>query len=307
MKLVAGLILLLSLRSEANVCTQDVKKHCTGIAPGKGQLAKCLSENETALTPECANELKQFKIKAGRNNPCFEDLAEFCAEVPIDGKGLEYCLLRNESKLNSRCHDDFKKKKSQLLIQDPCAQDISSLCYKSIFETEGSTIHCLIKNTSKLSNTCNKTIVKKTFTLKHSNPCFEETEKFCPTESRFVDIHLCMSKKINVLSPKCKKEVQKEIQKEKTSPCYMDVRRHCKNNLSTTQQHECLEVHKNEISNACTQYRYLEKEKIQKMVKLCEEDRIKICPKAPFQDGMVLKCLKENLNIVSSGCKNLLK
>jgi hypothetical protein len=307
MKLVAGLILLLSLRSEANVCTQDVKKYCTGIEPGKGQLAKCLSENETALTPECANELKEFRKKAGGINPCFEDLAEFCGDVPTFGRRLDYCLLRHESQLSVKCHADFKKKKNQLLNQDSCAQDISNICYKAVTEPEGAILRCLIKNTSKLSKTCNKSIVKKTMTLKQSNPCFDDTEKYCPGVSRFVDIHLCMSKNINALRSECRKEVKKEIEKEKMSPCYMDVRRHCKNNITASEEHDCLELNKNELSSACSQFRDLEKVKIQQMVKFCEQDRIKTCPNAPVKNGLVLKCLKENINFISTGCKNLIK
>jgi len=100
--------------------------------------------------------------------------------------------------------------------------------------------------------------------------------------------------------------LQDEINKELANPCYMDLRKHCKRGLTATDQHHCLTLNEKELSNSCRQFRVTESTKIKKMVELCEPDRLKICPKAPFQNGMVLKCLKENISKVSPGCKSLL-
>lgn len=306
MKYLATLLLLLSMRSEANVCAQDAKKFCAGTEPGKGQLAKCLDDYQAQLSPGCAKELKDFKTKTGKKNPCFEDLADFCADIPTDSRKLEYCLLKNESRLSQTCSTDFKKKKSAITVKDVCAQDIVNTCYATITEPESATSKCLIKNRTKLSGFCLRNVDKKIAEMKKANPCFDEVDKHCPTQTEFVDIHDCMEKKINVLTPNCKKVVQEEINKEKANPCYMDLRKHCKRGLNAMDQHHCLALNEKELSNSCRQFRVTEADKIKKMVDVCERDRLKFCAKAPFKNGMVLKCLKENITKIEPACKALL-
>ncbi|MBA2403711.1 MAG: hypothetical protein H0V66_02985 [Bdellovibrionales bacterium] len=306
MKFLAALLLLVSMGSEANECARDAKKFCGGTEPGKGQLAKCLGDYQAQLSPACAKELKDFKAKTGKKNPCFEDLAEFCEDIPTDNRKLEYCLLKNENRLGSSCSADFKKKKPNIIVKDVCAQDIVNTCYTTLSEPEAATTRCLIKNRVKLSGFCQKMVDKKITEMKKGNPCFDETEKYCQTQTQFVDIHMCMEKKLNVLTPACKKVVQDEINKEKANPCYMDLRKHCKVGLTAADQHRCLGLNEKELSNSCRQFRIVESDKIKKMVDLCENDRLKLCPKAPFQNGMILKCLKENILKVTPACKALL-
>lgn len=306
MKFLATLLLAFSFGVQANECAKDAQKFCSGIEPGKGQLAKCLADYQSQLSSSCSKELKDYKAKTDKMNPCHEDLAEFCEDVPVDPRKVAYCLLRNENKLSAKCSADFKQKKSKLTVQDVCAQDIVNNCYSTISEPEAATTRCLIKSKGKLSGFCQKNVDKKIAEMKKANPCFDETEKHCPTQTAFVDIHACMVKKLNSLTPNCKKEVQKEIDKDKNNPCYMDLRKHCKKGISASDQHRCLTINEKELSNSCRQFRVTESEKLKKMVDLCEADRVKLCPKAPFQNGMVLKCLKENISKVSPGCKGLL-
>lgn len=306
MKALAALLLLLSFNSMASMCDQDAKKFCQGTDPGRGQLAKCLDDYQAQLSPACSKELREFKSKTAKKNPCFEDLADLCVDVPSDNRKLEYCLLKNESRLGQACSADFKKKKPNIIIKDVCAQDIVNTCYSTLSESDAATNRCLIKNRTKLSGFCQKKTDKKIADMKKSNPCFDETEKFCPTQTAFADIHACMAKNIAALTPTCKKVVQEEINKEKGNPCYADLRRHCKKGISASDQHRCLQINEKELSNSCKQFRVVEAAKLNKMVDVCEKDRVKLCPKAPFQNGMVLKCLKENVAQVSPACKSLL-
>jgi hypothetical protein len=87
----------------------------------------------------------------------------------------------------------------------------------------------------------------------------------------------------------------------------MDLRRHCKNGLSATDQHHCLSLNEKSLSHSCLQFRAVESQKLKKMVDLCEGDRLKICPTAPFQNGMILKCLKENILKVTPQCRELIQ
>jgi hypothetical protein len=307
MKFLATFLLLLSFGASASTeCNSDAKKFCGGIEPGKGQLAKCLNDYLPQLSPACSRELKDFKTKTGAKNPCFEELAEYCSELPVDPKRTQLCLLKNETRLGAKCSADFKKKKSNIVIKDVCALDVVNNCYSTLSEEVSGTNKCLIKNRAKLSPFCQKKTDKMIADMKKANPCYDETEKYCPNKFTFPDIHDCMEAKLASLTPACKKVVQVEVDKEKANPCYMDLRKHCKRGLNANDQHRCLTLNEKELSNSCRQFRVSEGNKVKKMVELCEADRLKLCPKAPFQNGMILKCLKENITKVSPGCKALL-
>jgi len=306
MKFFSLIAILFAFESHANVCANDTKKFCAGIEPGKGQIAKCLSDYQDQLSSACAKELKDFKTQTGSKNPCFEDLAEYCVDIPSEPRKLEYCLLKNVARLGSKCLNDFRPKKGNLIVKDVCAQDIVNTCYSSVSGPDGSINRCLIKNHSKLSKFCKNAMDKKISELKKNNPCFADTEKNCPTQVTFIDIQECLEKKIPTLAPECKKVVEAEKKRAEANPCYKDLRRHCKSGISPGDQHRCLTVNEKELSNACRQYRAKEDAKVKKMVEKCEADRLKLCPKAPFQDGMILKCLIENKAKVSKDCAELL-
>jgi hypothetical protein len=306
MKLLLSFVVILSFTAKANVCAPDAKKFCQGVEPGKGQWAKCLDDHQGQLSPACAKELKEFNEKTAKKNPCFQDLAEYCVDIPVDPQRLAYCLLKHEAKLSATCSADFKKKKGNFIVKDVCAQDIANTCYASVSEAEGSITRCLIKNKPKLSTFCQKSIDKRVADMKKKNPCFDDTEKNCPTQVKFMDIQECLEKKLTTLAPSCQKVVKDEINKGEANPCYRDLRRHCKPGIDSEEQHRCLEVNTKDISNACRDFRNKEADKVKKMVTLCEADRLKLCPKAPFQKGMILKCLRENKAKVSQACKELL-
>lgn len=306
MKYLSTILLFLSLGAQASECAQEAKKYCSGVEPGKGQLARCLSDYQDSLSPKCVAELKEFKQNTGKKNPCFEELAEFCSDLPSDPQNYEYCLLRHESKLGQKCAADFKGKKGKIITRNVCAQDIASTCYKELSGPEGAVNKCLIKNKSKLAGFCQKNIDKRIAEMRKRNPCYDDTEKFCPTQVKFIDIQECLEKKIPQLNPLCKKLVEKEKRKASANPCYKDLLRHCKQGISPSEQHRCLTVNETELSNACRQFRQKEDNKVKKMVELCEADRVKHCSKEPFQDGKVLKCLMKNKSKLSKPCAELL-
>jgi len=306
MKFLFLLFILTNSLSYANECARDANKFCQGVDPGKGQIAKCLEDYTPQLTPACAKELKNFKKETAKKNPCFEDLADLCVEIPAEAKNLEYCLLKNESRLSNACMNDFKKKKGGILVKNVCAQDIVNHCYNDLSKPEGAINHCLMQNRNKLSAFCQKSVDQKITQMKKSNPCFEDTEKYCPTKILFADIQECLEKKITTIRPECKKLVQNEIEKARANPCYVDLTRHCRPRLAPQEQHECLSLNEGSLSNACRQFRSVQNDKVKKMVDLCEQDRLKLCAKAPFKDGMVVKCLKLNKMKVSKQCAALL-
>jgi hypothetical protein len=306
MKSLILLLAMVCLETRANVCAKDAKKFCQGVGPGKGQLAKCLSDYEGSLTPVCAKGLKDFKKNTAKKNPCFEDLTDLCTNVPSEPGKLELCLLKNESRLSSTCAADFKRKKGNLIVRNVCANDIIANCYTEVSSDDGSINHCLIRKRAKLTGLCKKKTEERVAEMRKKNACFDETEKFCPSFVRVSDIQDCLEKKIPSLSVGCKQIVQNEIAKGKANPCYKDLTRHCVPNLPPKQQYECLGLNENHLSNACRQFRVLEKIKIEKMVTVCENDRLKLCANEPFENGRVLKCLKVNKTKISKNCASLL-
>jgi hypothetical protein len=306
MKLLTLLLLAFSFTAMANECAQDEKKYCQGVDPGKGQLALCLADYQDSLTPACAKMLKQFKADSDKKNPCFQDLSQYCADLPSDPHNYEYCLLKNEARLNAKCSADFKAKKGRIITRNVCAQDIANNCYKEISAPEGSINRCLIRNRTKLSGFCQKSVDQKVANLRKSNACYDETEKYCPTQVKFVEIQDCLNKKVTTLTPGCKKLVMNENEKMKANPCYRDLITHCRPGIGPSDQNRCLLINENVISNACKQFRANEKSNVDKMVQVCEQDRLKLCKSEPFKDGAIVKCLRKNKAQVSVGCQKFL-
>lgn len=153
----------------ANECDQDQKKYCQGVDPGRGQLARCLSDYADYLSPACAKTLKDFKAKTNAKNPCHEDLAELCTDIPSDPLNYDYCLLHNESRLSAKCAADFKGKKGRLIVRNVCAQDIATTCYSKLSEPEGAVTRCLIQNKAKLGGFCQKNVESRIAGLIKSN------------------------------------------------------------------------------------------------------------------------------------------
>lgn len=300
------LLLSVSSLSFANECARDVQKLCSHVTPGKGQIAQCLSENESQLSSACAKNMKEFKKKTLTKIPCFMDIAEFCSDVPNEGHKLHYCLLKNESKLSETCSKDFSKKRGNIITKDVCAMDIVNTCYSKVSEGDAAINKCLMVNKNKLSKFCQKALDNKIAEIRKTNPCFDDSNKFCPTQTKFIDIHQCMVKNVAKVTPECKNMIETEVKKDQANPCYMDLRKHCVAGLGSNEQHQCLTLNEEHLSLACKKFRQDEDVKLKKMVEVCEKDRLKICPKAPFQNGMVLKCLKENSTKISKECKSLL-
>lgn len=304
MKILLLLLTLVSARALANNCAKDAQRLCGGIEPGKNQIYMCLQNYEEQLTSDCKKEMTAFRQKTNSKNPCFTDLADFC--VAVDPSKVQYCLLKNESRLSANCSKDFKKKKGNLIVKNQCALDIANTCYKEVTEPEGAINKCLIRNKDKLSKFCQNNVNSMIGKMKKANPCFDDQEKFCPTQLKFFEIHECLEKKTPSLSPACREVVQKEQAKVKSNPCYKDLMKHCVPGLSPNAQVRCLTLNDQHLTTTCRQYRAVMEERINKMVTSCEKDRLKLCPKAPLKDGMVLKCLKEKRAQVSVECRNFL-
>jgi hypothetical protein len=306
MKLLSIFFLLTALHAWAGDCDKDVKKYCSGIEPGKNQIYLCLSDYEAGLSPLCKTELRAFKAKTEKKNPCFEDLAQYCSGIPSDPLNFEVCLFKHEGRLSQKCAADFTAKKVRIINRNPCAPDTAYQCYSSLSGPDGAVTKCLLQSKGKLTLRCQESMTKMMNEMRTKNPCFDDTEKFCPKAIRFVDIQDCLAKKSSALNLKCKQLVDRESEKLKANPCYRDLITHCRPGLAPREQHECLTLNDEHLSGACRDYRSKEKDQIKNLVKFCEADRLKFCQNAPLKDGAVIRCLRTNRAKTSPMCQKLL-
>lgn len=290
----------------ANPCLNDQQKFCPEIDPGKGQIMKCLDEHQGSLSSQCQSEVKKFKTKVMKENPCFMDLAQWCSEVPTIEEKIQVCLLKNESKLSSICAKDFKSKKDKIIKINPCAEDTVSFCYDKINLEEGFVGRCLIKNVLKLKPNCQVSIKKQIADHKLKNPCFDDTEKYCPDMVRRFDIDQCLTKKIATLTPACKKRIEEDQKISKINPCHQDIKRACKPGLNPAELNRCLIVNEKSLSSGCLKMRKELEEKMSLRVKNCEADRIKFCKDVEAKEGKILKCLMNKKDSLSPACKKVL-
>jgi hypothetical protein len=290
----------------ANPCQSDHQKYCPDVDPGKGQLMKCLDDHLPSLTPACQKEMKEFKAKTLKSNPCFTDLAEWCKDIPSIEEKVQICLLKNENRLSTTCAADFKKKKPQILKNNPCAEDTQNFCYDKLSGEDGMVARCLIKNVTKLKPTCQVKIKKQIADMKIKNPCFDDTEKHCPDMVRVFDIDTCLTKKITLLAPQCKKVIDEEIRLSKVNPCHQDIKKGCKPGLDLGGINRCLTVNEKSLSSACQSKRKDDLQKMSSRVKNCEPDRVKFCKDVPPQGGKILECLRKNKATLSPNCQKVI-
>ncbi len=299
-------LFLVSTFSHASFCDLDTKKFCPNLTGARGERAKCLSEHVSEISPKCAIELKTFKQNALKKNPCFQELIDYCADVPSSRPNVYFCLMKNESRLSLTCQNDFKPRKVKLLSEDKCAQDTVDTCYKEITAPQGAIVRCLIREKKNLSPACKIQVEASISEFRKTNPCFEDTEKYCPKQVRFIEIQECLEKKIKNLAPSCLKLVQRELNLSLSNPCYKDLTRFCRQGLNPETQDVCLDLNHKELSIGCQTYRKSEFDRLEKVKVACEVDRLKLCKNTPFKDGLVIECLKENKSRLSLECKSLL-
>ena len=91
-------------------CRADIEKFCKDVKPGHGQIAQCMKQHETELSPACEEHINAGKEKARDFvKACKPDVEKFCKDV-TPGKGKIYrCLKSNEAQLSPECKAHFKK------------------------------------------------------------------------------------------------------------------------------------------------------------------------------------------------------
>lgn len=172
-------------------CSQDRMRFCSDIAPGSGQVYKCLMQHKTdrSMTPLCQEQLTRrgkliasdYRVSKGLVKACKDDIKNNHCRRPIfEDKNIRLaqillCLesaAKNGSKIDGNCQAEMFDHRKLLMedyrlspeIVDGCANDITTFC--NGLEVGGATIHCLMEHTrtrkrkSRVSTKCQKAVMK---------------------------------------------------------------------------------------------------------------------------------------------------
>lgn len=169
-------------------CASDVKFFCKSTKPGEGRIAACLSnqldqEENGAVTgrkiaPQCAEELRAFKIDRAENInkdlklavACKSDAEKYCNAsniFPEPGAVLT-CLREVKDKLADVCQREVlrtqlsaaKDFKLDAMLNELCSADAEKLC-NDVTPGEGRVQECLRTKRDQLSWDCQEELFRQ--------------------------------------------------------------------------------------------------------------------------------------------------
>ena len=121
--LVPCLIAVVPLSSAADEkprgpCRADVEKLCQGVERERGAIARCLKQNESALSTECKDAMAKSMEKAREKakalaKVCKEDAEQYCKDVNPGRGRIVRCLQQNADKLSEACRAELPKRKQK--------------------------------------------------------------------------------------------------------------------------------------------------------------------------------------------------
>ena len=93
-----------SAEQTARPCRDDAAKLCKGVQPGGGNIAKCLKEHSSELSPACKENIEKAKKKVEEfKEACKGDAKNLCKDVKPGGGRIVQCLKQHESELSPSC------------------------------------------------------------------------------------------------------------------------------------------------------------------------------------------------------------
>jgi Cysteine rich repeat len=172
-------------------CRTDIATFCQNVEAGGGKKMKCLMENQSKLSADCATAVQARSDKRadrktdaaapsptapsstatgaaapsgkGRMSACRADLASLCSTVQRGGGARMKCLTENASKVSPACSDAMAARAQRRVdgkgaIKGACREDSRRLC-GSVAKGSGGRRACLQQNQAQLSPACAAVIV----------------------------------------------------------------------------------------------------------------------------------------------------
>ena len=104
-------------QSVFEVCSSEIKSHCSAVLPGDGRLYACLYANEEKLSDACdeatMDVLDQldlfFELVRYAKQECAMDIEKHCTGVEMGGGKILSCLKSHSADLRNDCTEVINK------------------------------------------------------------------------------------------------------------------------------------------------------------------------------------------------------
>jgi hypothetical protein len=90
-------------RTSLAACQGDVAKLCPGVAPGTGQLARCLAGNREQVSSACRSQIAATTEVRGAIGACMSDVTSHCAGIMPGGGRIVACLIAKNDVISTGC------------------------------------------------------------------------------------------------------------------------------------------------------------------------------------------------------------
>lgn len=90
-------------RTSLTACQADVARLCPGMAPGTGQLAKCLAGNREQMSSGCRSAIAATTEVRGAIGVCMSDVTSHCAGIMPGGGRIVACLIAKSDSITPGC------------------------------------------------------------------------------------------------------------------------------------------------------------------------------------------------------------
>jgi len=87
-------------------CTEEIRMYCPDVQPGGGRILQCLKDNESKLSPACAQRMNNLQqAVSGPMGACRDDWVAYCyhPRASTERQAMEQCLQANQTKLSPGC------------------------------------------------------------------------------------------------------------------------------------------------------------------------------------------------------------
>lgn len=152
------------MRSDA--CRADVERLCKDVPPGKGNIGKCLKDNEASVSAGCKEHIAKMRGQMQERVQAFDqackgDAEQYCKGVQRGQGRMVGCLRDNQAKLSASCKGqlsqmDARRKQRQARMHgatEACKGDAAQYC-KDVQPGGGRVANCLKANSAQLSAAC---------------------------------------------------------------------------------------------------------------------------------------------------------